>query len=38
MVEMVMSTKDLYASQSDLNWDGQDDQYDDFEKVGENDE
>lgn len=33
-----MSFKERMAEQSDLNWDGQTDQYDDGEKVGENNE
>ena len=33
-----MSFKEKMAEQSDLNWDGQTDQYDDGEKVGENNE
>lgn len=31
-----MTFKEKMAEQSDLNWDGQTDQYDDGEKVGEN--
>lgn len=33
-----MTFKEKIAEQSDLNWDGQTDQYDDGEKVGANDE
>jgi|TARA_A200000159_G_scaffold142743_1_gene146471 hypothetical protein len=33
-----MSYKEYVAQHSDLNWDGQEDRFDDFEKVGENDE